>query len=241
MYVCIANQEAAYLKSIIIEKRRKHTKWKMNIGNQGLETLAALCGGVSRSTIPDKAGSDNCKLPMAKEAVVQGMPVKNKATLDQQQGAALNEALLSPNLAGQQWLQYLASINGAQAATESSLPGVHFHSASAGPSGLSTQNNLAAAFCQWMYNIQGQYQPLVQAMQATQLAQQLYQQHQPPLGFVSEGTAAIPTGNLLSSSSLSRATEGTDSSCTGPGTYFTREKAIFCISVPAAWSAERNV
>jgi hypothetical protein len=216
----------------------------MNIGNQGLETLAALCGGVSRSAVPDKTTSDKCILPMAKEAVVQGMPIKNnKATLDQQQGAALNEALLSPNLAGQQWLQYLASINGTQAATESSLPGVHFNSTSAGPSGLSTPNNLAAAFCQWMYNIQGQYQPLVQAMQATQLAQQLYQQqqHQPSLGFVSEGTAALPTGNVLSSSSLSRATEGTDNSYTGPGTYFTTEKAIFSYSVPAAWSAERNV
>jgi hypothetical protein len=217
----------------------------MNIGNQGLETLAALCGGVSRPTIQDKTSSDNFIMPTAKE-VAQGIPInKNKATLDQQQSAALNEALLSPNLAGQQWLQYLASINGPQATAESTLPGVHFNTTTAGSSGISTPNNLAAAFCQWMYNIQGQYQPLVQAMQATQLAQQLYQQQQQqqqqlPLGFVSEGSAAVPSGNLVPSSSLSRASECTSSSYIGPGTYLHTEKAIFYKSIPAAGSAERN-
>ncbi len=194
-------------------------------GSQGLETLAALCGGVTRPSTQQNLTLDNYLAPTTAEAIAPGMPINHSTTSHEQQPCAtVNDAMLSPNLAGQQWLQYLASINGAQTA-EASFPGVSFPTAAACPSGVVAPNNLAAAFCQWMYNIQGQYQPLVHAVQASQLAQQFLQQqhHQMPTVLPSVGTATVPADNLVLSSSISKASDG----CAQPasGTYI--GEAIF--------------
>jgi hypothetical protein len=192
----------------------------MNSGSQGLETLAALCGGVTRPSTQHSLNVDSYLASTTAEAIAPGMPIHHNTTsYEQQPCATANDAMLSPNVAGQQWLQYLASINGAQP-PEASLPGVSFPTAAACQSGVVAPNNLAAAFCQWMYNIQGQYQPLVHAVQASQLAQQFYQQqhHQMPTALPSVGTATVPTtDNLVLSSSISKPSDG--STHPASGTY----------------------
>jgi len=150
-------------------------------GNQGLDALAALCGGAFQArTVEERDQSNN--YPTATNHDTTAAVTSPPATLQNPQVLPVvapcqaTGTNLPPPSAGQQWLQYVASsYAGAPSAVapDAGFPGMLAASYSlGGPS-----NSSATAFQQWMCSLQGQYQALFQA-QATQLAQQYAHQQQ---------------------------------------------------------------